>query len=95
MNQESALAKAMMLELLSGGVQMKHNDDWQKKTYFLLFMTWGCMSFKGPEEITIITSTINAHVYIEILDNFFITLIENRSDDDEVIFRDGIASQRG
>ena len=32
MNQESALAKVMLLELLFGTVQIKHEDDCLKKT---------------------------------------------------------------
>ena len=35
-----------------------------------------------------ITSTINAHVYIEILDNFLIPSIENCFFEDEVNFQD-------
>ena len=38
--------------------------------------------------MAIITSTINAHVYIEILDNFLISSLENWFGDDEVIFQD-------
>ena len=34
------------------------------------------------------TSTIIAHVYIKILDNFLILLTENCFGDDEVIFQD-------
>ena len=45
------------------------------------------MSFKGPGEMAIIISTINALVYIDILDKFLITLIENWFGDDEVIFQ--------
>ena len=40
-------------------------------------MIWNCMSFNGPRKMIIITSTIKADVYIEILDNFLIPLIEN------------------
>ena len=36
--------------------------------------------------MAIITSTINAHAYIEILDNILILSIENWSCDDEFIF---------
>ena len=36
----------------------------------------GCMLFKGPEEIAIITSPIPEHVYTEFLDKFLIPLIE-------------------
>ena len=52
------------------------------------FMKWSCMSFKEPREMVVITSTISAHVYLEILDNFLIPLIENWFGDDEVIFQD-------
>ena len=51
------------------------------------FMIWSCMLLKGLMEIALITSTINAHVYIEILDNFLIPLTENW-------FGDCILSQR-
>ena len=37
--------------------------------------------------MTIITSITNAHVYIEILDNFLIAQIENLLNDGEVIFQ--------
>lgn len=36
------------------------------------FMIWGCMSFKSPREIAIITSKVNTYLYIETLDNFLI-----------------------
>ena len=41
-----------------------------------------------------ITSTINVHVYLEILDNFLILSIENwfSDDDDEVVIQDDNAS---
>ena len=55
-------------------------------------MIWSCMSLKEPMEIALITSTINAHVYIEILDNFLIPLIENWFGDCKVIFLDDDAS---
>ena len=44
------------------------------------------------KEISIITSTINTHVYMEILDNFLIPSTENLFGNDEVIFRDNNAS---
>ena len=44
------------------------------------------MSFKEPKKIAIITSTINAHEFTEILDNFLIPPIENWFSDDEAIF---------
>lgn len=50
------------------------------------------MSLKRPGEMTIIASTINAHKYIEILDNFLVPSIENWSGDDEVIFQDANTS---
>ena len=43
----------------------------------------------------IISSTINAHVYIEIPDNFLIALIENWFGDDEVILKNDNTSRRG
>ena len=44
--------------------------------------------------MVVITSTINAHVYIEILDNFLIPSIENWFGD-EFIFQDDNASYHG
>ena len=38
------------------------------------------LSFKEPIEMSIINSTINVHVYIEILDNFFIPSIGKKGD---------------
>ena len=43
------------------------------------------MSFKESAETVVITSTINAHEYQGILDNFHITSIENWLGDDELI----------
>ena len=57
-------------------------------------MIRSCMLFKGLVKIAIITSTINAHVYIEVLNNFLIPSIENWFSGDEVIFR-MIMYQRG
>ena len=51
------------------------------------------MSFKGPGDIAVITSIINAPMYIEILDNFLILLIENWFGDDDVIFWDNNSSR--
>ena len=42
--------------------------------------------------MAIITSTIRAYVYIEILDNFLIPSIENWFGDNEIIFLDDSAS---
>ena len=78
MKAKSALAKAMLLECLSGSIQMKCKDDCLKKTNkFPKSFIWVCMSFKEPEEMTFITSSINEYVYIEILDNFLIPLLKN------------------
>ena len=64
----------MMLEFLSGGIQMKHKDANQNKSKFpKSFM----MSFKGHEEMAIITSIINAHIYFEILDDLLIPSIND------------------
>uniref|UniRef100_A0A672STN9 Tc1-like transposase DDE domain-containing protein n=1 Tax=Sinocyclocheilus grahami TaxID=75366 RepID=A0A672STN9_SINGR len=54
------------------------------------FMIWGCMSGKGPGEMAILISTVNAQVYIEILDTFLIPSIEKKLGD--VIFQDDNAS---
>ena len=50
------------------------------------------MTFKKPREMVIIISVINIHVYMEILDNFLLTLIENWFGDHEVIFQDDYTS---
>ena len=50
------------------------------------FMIWGYISFKWLVEMEIITSTINAHVYIEILNNFSFLPIQNWFGNDEIIF---------
>lgn len=42
--------------------------------------------------MAIITSRINAHAYINILDNFLIPFIENQFGNDEVSFQDNNAS---
>uniref|UniRef100_A0A3B5QLB3 Uncharacterized protein n=1 Tax=Xiphophorus maculatus TaxID=8083 RepID=A0A3B5QLB3_XIPMA len=34
-------------------------------------MIWGCMSGKGTGEMTVVNSSINAQVYIDILDIFW------------------------
>uniref|UniRef100_A0A3B5RAA9 Uncharacterized protein n=1 Tax=Xiphophorus maculatus TaxID=8083 RepID=A0A3B5RAA9_XIPMA len=39
-------------------------------------MIWGCMSGKGTGEMTVVNSSINAQVYIDILDSFLIPSIE-------------------
>ena len=53
---------------------------------FPIIYNLGCISFKVSKEIAIITTTINAHKYIRIQDNFLISSIENLFDD-EVIFQ--------
>uniref|UniRef100_A0A3B5QWB7 Tc1-like transposase DDE domain-containing protein n=1 Tax=Xiphophorus maculatus TaxID=8083 RepID=A0A3B5QWB7_XIPMA len=55
-------------------------------------MIWGCMSGKGTGEMTVVNSSINAQVYIDILDSFLIPSIEQMFGDDEVIFQDDNAS---
>ena len=78
MNQESVVTKTMLLELFSSIVQVKHKDECTKKTSkFPRSFISGWISFKVPESMAIITSIITAHVYIEILDNFPIPLINN------------------
>ena len=44
--------------------------------------------------MAIITSTVSAQVYIEILDTCLVPSIENRFGDDDVIFQDDNASCR-
>ena len=55
-----------------------------------MILNW--MLFKGYGEMAIIITAINAHVYIEIVDNFLIPAIENRFGDNEIIFQDDNAS---
>ncbi len=50
------------------------------------------MSGKGPGEMAIFTSAVNAQVYIEILDTFLIPSIEKKFGDNGVIFQDDNAS---
>uniref|UniRef100_A0A3Q3AY27 Tc1-like transposase DDE domain-containing protein n=1 Tax=Kryptolebias marmoratus TaxID=37003 RepID=A0A3Q3AY27_KRYMA len=54
-------------------------------------MIWGCMSGKGTGEMTVVNSSINAQVYIDILDSFLIPSIEQMFGD-EIIFQDDNAS---
>lgn len=42
------------------------------------------MSGKGPGVIAVITSTVNVHVYIEIVDTFLILSFESRFGDEDV-----------
>uniref|UniRef100_A0A3B1J147 Tc1-like transposase DDE domain-containing protein n=1 Tax=Astyanax mexicanus TaxID=7994 RepID=A0A3B1J147_ASTMX len=55
-------------------------------------MIWGCMSGKGTGEMTVVNSSINAQVYIDILDSFLIPSIEQMFGDNEIIFQDDNAS---
>jgi DDE superfamily endonuclease len=55
-------------------------------------MIWGCMSGKSTGEMAVITSSINAQVYIDILDTFLIPSIERMFGDDDIIFQDDNAS---
>lgn len=78
-------------------VSFKWNkDDYMKETntFPMSYMIWGPMSFKGPGVMATITSTINAHVYIQILDTFLIPLIENWFLN-EVIFQDSNILSKG
>ena len=91
-NQESELAKAMMLELLSGAFQMKHAmmTVWKRKQVNVTSYSWYEVSnpLKNPRIWTVIASTFDAIVYIEILDSFFfIPSIKDWFGEDEVIFR--------
>uniref|UniRef100_A0A3Q3AU23 Tc1-like transposase DDE domain-containing protein n=1 Tax=Kryptolebias marmoratus TaxID=37003 RepID=A0A3Q3AU23_KRYMA len=69
-------------------------DDCLKKTcrFPQSLMIWGCMSGKGTGEMAVITSSINAQVYIDILDTFLIPSVERMFGDDEIIFQDDNAS---
>ena len=55
----------------------------------------GLHLFQAAREIAATTLTINAHMYIEISDNFLILLIEIWFGDDDVIFLDDNASCHG
>lgn len=48
----------------------------------------GCMSGICTGDMTVITSSINAQVSIEILDTFLIPSIERMFGDDDIIFPD-------
>lgn len=70
MNDKSALAKETMLELLSGVLLIKQNDDCLEKTIACpnSVIIWGCMSGQEPGDMVIITLTVNEREYMEILD---------------------------
>lgn len=59
-------------------------------------MAWGCMSGKGTGEMAANTSSINAHVYVDILDTLLNPSVERIFGDDDfgIIFQDDNASQR-
>lgn len=59
-------------------------------------MAWGCMSGKGTGEMAANTSSINAQVYVDILDTFLIPSVDRKFGDDdfEMIFQDDNASKR-
>ena len=59
MDQEFALARTIILELLFSAIQMKHMKI-KSSQFSKTFMMLGCMSFK---------ESINAHGYFEIQDN--------------------------
>uniref|UniRef100_A0A8C1NF85 Transposase Tc1-like domain-containing protein n=1 Tax=Cyprinus carpio TaxID=7962 RepID=A0A8C1NF85_CYPCA len=67
-----------------------YEDNCLKKTckFPQSLMIWGCMSGKGMGEMTVITSSINAQVYVEILDTFLIPSIERMFGDGSIIFQD-------
>lgn len=71
-----------------------YKDECLKKTakFPQSFLVWGCMSGKGPGEIAIITSTVNAEVYTQILDGFLIPSVEKMFGNDEFVFQDDNAS---
>ena len=75
-----------------------HKNDCLKKTSKLLksIMIESYMPFRGSEDTEIITPTINAHLYIKILDNIYFPLIENHFCEVEVVFQnDNTSCQRG
>uniref|UniRef100_A0A8C5I7Z6 Tc1-like transposase DDE domain-containing protein n=1 Tax=Gouania willdenowi TaxID=441366 RepID=A0A8C5I7Z6_GOUWI len=53
---------------------------------------WGCMSGKGTGEMAVITSSINAQVYVDMLDTFLIPSIERMFGDDDIVYQDDNAS---
>lgn len=71
-----------------------YEDNCLKKTckFPQSLMIWGCMSGKGMGEMTVITSSINAQVYVEILDTFLIPSIERMFGDGSILFQDDNAS---
>uniref|UniRef100_A0AAR2K6C9 Transposase Tc1-like domain-containing protein n=1 Tax=Pygocentrus nattereri TaxID=42514 RepID=A0AAR2K6C9_PYGNA len=73
--------------------EIYEEDCLKKATKFpQSLMIWGCMSGKGTGEMTVVNSSINAQVYIDILDSFLIPSIEQMFGDDEIIFQDDNAS---
>ena len=83
MNKESILAKAMMLKLLSGAVQMNHikMTTWRKPVNFPIhsWCSWyGVVChLKDQGKWKSLLSAIKVFVYIEILDNFLVLSLEN------------------
>ncbi|CAJ0964526.1 unnamed protein product [Ranitomeya imitator] len=71
-----------------------YKDDCLKRTckFPQSLMIWGCMSGKDTGESAVITASINAQVYVDILDSFIIPSIERMFGDDEMIFQDENAS---
>ncbi len=71
-----------------------YEDDCLKKTckFPQSLMIWSCMSGKGTGEMAVITSSINAQVYVDILDTFLIPSVERMFGDDDIIFQDDNAS---
>uniref|UniRef100_A0A672IF62 Tc1-like transposase DDE domain-containing protein n=1 Tax=Salarias fasciatus TaxID=181472 RepID=A0A672IF62_SALFA len=72
-----------------------YKEDYLKKTskFPQSLMIWGCVSGKGSGETAVVKSSINAQVYIDILDSFLIPSIEKKMfGDDGIIFQDDNAS---
>lgn len=80
-----------MLELWSGAVQRNHIKMKKFCKIPKSFRKWSCMSIKTPGEMAIVTSAVNAHIYIENLDNYLIPSIEHMFGNGEV-FQDDNAT---
>uniref|UniRef100_A0A672FA08 Tc1-like transposase DDE domain-containing protein n=1 Tax=Salarias fasciatus TaxID=181472 RepID=A0A672FA08_SALFA len=93
MSQKSALDKVMMLELCFCSSKIYKEDCLKKTSKFpQSLMIWGYMSGKGSGEKAVVKSSINAQVYIDILDSFLIPSIEKMFGNDEILFQDDNAS---
>ena len=51
-------------------------------------MIWDCITYEGVCTLTVVDGNINAHKYIEIIDNFVSPVIARYFPDDNYVFQD-------